>query len=281
MQSRRGARSPRRTTRDPSHPPGLGFTPRGASPPPRSPLTKPPTPPKKATPARTGLALPCIAYVAAYHALFAGALVAWHARTHGVVSPTQALLALFLVINVWICVCELSLLAYPLHIRAEAASFASRYGPHTLPPVFLFQPVRLGELLSLKYWSVMWSTYSALDPSYTDTTTFGYCVDVCNGMSTLLPSVACAVGMTYPVLSPRVLGMLGLVSYYQELYGTLVYYFQFFFNRRHAKLDRSLVLGIVLPANAIWVALPALGMWASSRLIRDGTYDVFLSGFAV
>ena len=201
-----------------------------------------------------------------------------HARTHGVVSLTQALLAIFLTINVWICVCELSLLAYPRHIKTEAAAFASRYGAHTLPPVFLFQPVRLEQVFSLKYWSVMWSTYSALDPSYTDTTTFGYCVDVCNGMSTLLPSIVCAIGMTYPVLSPRVLGMLGLVSYYQELYGTVVYYFQFFFNRRYAKLPTAMTLGIVLPANAIWVVMPALGMWASSRLIRDGNFDVFLSG---
>ena len=181
--------------------------------------------------ATTG-ALPCIAYVVLYHAVAAGGLVWWHARVHGVISLMQIFLAVFCAINAWISVCELSLLCYSSEIQRQYASFSAQYGAHVLPPVFLFERVALRQLFTLRYWAVMWSTYCALDPSYADTTTFGFCVDVGNGVTTLLPTVLFGVGMTWsPLLSPRGLGMLGLVKFYQELYGTVVYFFQYAFNR--------------------------------------------------
>ena len=270
--SRSSTRSPQR--RAPHLPPGLGYTPRASSPKTRTP---PSSSPKTAAADTARGLLPCMVYVVAYHLAFAGGLVAWHASKHGIVSPVHASLSVFLATNAWICVCEISLLCYPEHIQREYAGFAARYGPHTLAPVFLFRGVRLRDALGLKYWSVMWSTYSSLDASYVDTGSFGYCVDVCNGVSTLLPTLVYALGMTtHTLLSPRLLGMLGLVSFYQEAYGTVVYFFQFFFNGRHKKAPRSHVLGIVVPANFIWIAFPALGMWASARLILDGTFAVFL-----
>ena len=38
---------------------------------------------------------------------------------------------------------------------------------------------------------------------------------------------------------------------------------------------RAHVLGIVVPANGIWIACPALGLWASYQLIVRGDYTVF------
>lgn len=93
-----------------------------------------------------------------------------------------------------------------------------------------------------------------------------------------VPTALFAVGMTQPLLPPRGLGMLGLITFYQMLYGTLVYFFQFFNCGRHMPLARSLVLGVVVPANSIWIALPAVGLWASARLIVDGTFAVFRDG---
>ena len=142
--------------------------------------------------------------------------------------------------------------------------------------VFLFERVTVRELFSLRYWAVMWSTYCALDPSYADTKSFGYCVDVGNGWTTLLPTIAFAVGMTTPaVLSARWLGMLGLMEFYKELYGTIIYFFQYVNNRRFDRSPKAHVWGIVVPANGIWIGFPLLGMWACSRLIVDGNFDVF------
>ena len=43
----------------------------------------------------------------------------------------------------------------------------------------------------------------------------------------------------------RTLGALGLVFFYQMFYGTVGYYFQYFYNRRYAKTPAGLVAGLV------------------------------------
>jgi hypothetical protein len=281
----RDVRSPRRRrgTRDPSHPPGLGYTP----PPATTPRTKSrsatalgPPPPQPLPLQPTSGVLPCITYIVAYHAVVICALVSWHMRTHrGLLNPVQVLLATFCTINVWICICEIALLCYPEEIKRQAAAFAAIYGEGVLPPVFLFQPVRALDVIGLRYWARMWSTYCSLDPSYADTRTLGYCIDIGNGVSMLVPTVLFALGMTMTsdLVEARYLGMLGLVAFYQMFYGTCLYFFQYVRNKRYAKTPRSQVYGIVLLANGIWMAFPALGMWASARLIIDGTYSIFLN----
>ena len=159
----------------------------------------------------------CLVYVVVYHALFAGGLVYVHVDAHGAFSPLQAALAVFCAINAWICVCELALLVHSAKIQRVHRDTEAKLGVGRMPPVFLFEHASLRQVFSLEYWSVMWSTYAALDPSYADTTTFGFCVDVGNGVTTLLPTLAFAIGMTWPILEPRWLGMLGLVSFYQEM----------------------------------------------------------------
>lgn len=182
--------------------------------------------------------------------------------------------------QVWICVCEIALFRHCVAIEKAYEAHTAKLGAGKLPPVFLFEDVSLGTLLSVflpsRYVGVgMWGAYATLDPSYAQQGSFGFCVDVGNGLTTLLPSLLFAVSVTQPLLSARVLGMVGLLKFYQELYGTLVYFFQYFFNGRHRRSDLSLTLGVVVPANGIWIALPALGMWASARLVLDGSYEVF------
>ena len=60
----------------------------------------------------------------------------------------------------------------------------------------------------------------------------------------------------------------------QEFYGTCIYFFQYCFNGRYKRSPRAQVFGIVVPANGIWMAFPALGMWASAQLILDGDFSV-------
>jgi hypothetical protein len=106
-------------------------------------------------------ALPCIVYIVVYHALAISGLVVWHSRVTGVVSPVQLPLAVFCVINAFICVCEQALLFHAPHVQAQHAAFVARSGDHVLPsPLFLFERVPLLRALSLKYWAIMWSTYA-------------------------------------------------------------------------------------------------------------------------
>ena len=136
--------------------------------------------------------------------------------------------------------------------------------------------MRLVDVLSVRYWAVMWSTYAPLDPAYVDTVSFGYNIDVGNGVTQLLPSILFAVGMTaHGMLPARIFGMFGLVCFYQMWYGAVVYFFQYFNNRRHVG-HPGWHVAVVVVANVIWMVFPSLGMWACSRLIRDDSYSVFL-----
>lgn len=258
-------------------PPGLGFTPRKSSPSPKAPPSSGRLGPATFVPADG--ALTCIVYIVFYHVIFIVALAAWHLRTHNVVNPVQLLLAVFLTTNAWICICEIALLSYPTLIQRQFAAFCAKFGEHVLPsPIFLFERVRLRDVLSVRYWAIMWSSYAALDPAYIDTHSFGYCVDVGNGVTTLIPTVLFACGMTAQgaLLSARTLGVVGLISFYQECYGTCVYFFQYCFNKRYVGTPKAQVYGVVVVANGIWIAGPLLGMWASSHLVFDGNFKVFL-----
>ena len=214
-----------------SYPPGLGHTPKRSETPkaraastkrsatspkrtPKSASTAKKSPQEVAAPPSRGL-LPCMVYVVLYHASAAGALVYWHAHEHRVFNGWHVLLAVFCVINAWICICEIALLVCNVEIKRQHAEYASTLGPHVMPSVFLFDRVTVFELFTLRFWSLMWSQYAVLDPSYADTTTFGFCVDIGNGVTTLVPTVLFAIGMTFDILPARVLGMLGLVKFWQ------------------------------------------------------------------
>ena len=196
--------------------------------------------------------LPCIVYVVLYHQRqFAGVLGLPHVQIHGL-NAVQLVLAVFSAINAWVCVCEISLLVHAGAIRREYPRlWTPSSAPRCLPPIFLFQRASLSQIFSLRYWAAMWSTYSVLDPSYSDSTTFGFCVDVGNGVAGAVPTLLWAAGMTWPLLPARVLGAMGVAMYWQEFYGTVLYFFQYVYNRRFDRSPRAHVLGIVVPANAL------------------------------
>ena len=85
----------------------------------------------------------------------------------------------------------------------------------------------------------IWSGYSLFDPGYSDRRSFGYNIDVGNGFTTLIPAVLFAFGMTFELMPARVLGIIGLIIFWQMFYGTAVYFFQFFNNGRHKGHSRE------------------------------------------
>lgn len=116
----------------------------------------------------------------------------------------------------------------------------------------------------------MWSTYSLYDPSYSNRESFGFFIDVGNGWTTLVPSLLFMWGVTFSLLEARMLGVVGLLMFYQvsedtptaqnilpqhckhctatqrhfihltlvsslsqEFYGTVVYFLSYVFNGRY------------------------------------------------
>ena len=81
--------------------------------------------------------------------------------------------------------------------------------------------------------------------------------------------------MTRPVCSARVFGVVGLLAFYQELLGTVVYFSTFVANGRYrgkGALEVALFVGLT---NGLWVAGPAVGMAAALRCVFEDDYGVF------
>lgn len=201
-----------------------------------------------------------------------------HQRVHGVYNLTQIGLAFFLVINVLISWWEIALFVCQDQIRAEYEAIKEPYRGHELKRVgeVFARPIPLLRVLSLREWSVIWSSYSLFDPGYSDRRSFGYNVDVGNGFTTIIPAIIFTFGMTFELLPARVLGIVGIIMFWEMFYGTAVYFFQFFNNGRHkghSVRDLLLFVGIT---NLMWFIFPIWGLSASVRLILDGSYSVFL-----
>lgn len=203
----------------------------------------------------------------------AAALV--HACVHDA-NAHQAALGCFLCLNVIVALWEICLFLRIGAIRARHERLKVDYHGRELDRAldFLRTPVPIARLFSPDLWSELWSSYALFDDSYADRRSFGFFIDVGNGFSTLVPSLVFLVGMTAPVLPARVLGIVGLLLFYQMAYGTLIYLMSYVLNRRwrgHPPVHVALFVGL---SNGLWLVFPGWGIVVSVRMILDGTYAV-------
>ncbi len=229
------------------------------------------TPNEAKAPAR-GFRLPVWNWLMLWMALFVGGPVALHATLHGGVNGWHALLAFFLAINIAICVWEISL--YFRIDDIERWHHGPREGNDRPRGSLYTTRVAPGELLSTRLWARVWSEYAFYDPSYADRRSFGFAIDVGNGFSTLIPSLVFLAGMTFPFLSPVVLGLIGAFIFYQKFYGTCLYFFTYLFNRRYQGHRLGSVIAMVGGTNGVWLFFPAIGLYVCLRLILENRFDV-------
>jgi hypothetical protein len=225
-----------------------------------------------------GLTIPTAAVVGAV-VLIGTVFHTWlHQRVHGVYNLTQIGLAFFLVINVMIAWWEIALFFCQDQIHAEYEATKEAYRGRELTRVaeIFMRPVPLLKVLAPCQWTEIWSGYSLFDPGYSDRRSFGYNIDVGNGFTTLVPAVIFAFGMTFELMPARVLGIIGVIIFWQMFYGTAVYFFQFFNNgRHHGHSARDLLLFVGI-SNSMWFVFPVWGLYASIQMILDGSYGIFL-----
>jgi|TARA_B100001540_G_C15547247_1_gene524178 hypothetical protein len=223
-------------------------------------------------------------YASAFVLLFWAPFVYYHREVHGVVNPTHCALTLFNAVNVLICLWEHALFLHRDRIRKHHAALKKRHGDRTLPsPLCLFERITPRQALSYEYWSVIWSTYSLLDPSYANQTSFGFWIDTGNGVVTLAPTLLLSVGATWDLanysplgLSNRALGVLGVVINYQMLYGTVLYFGNYCLNAYYRKTAGPHVATVVV-ANAIWIAFPAMWMRVCWEMVATDACDALRS----
>ena len=202
-----------------------------------------------------------------------------HWNVHSAFSVHQAGLVFFLVVNLLVNFWEIGLLKYGDRIRDEYHATRSHFRGRELERAneLFLQRIPIQSALSLDRWTGIWSVYALFDPGYSRRGSFGFNIDTCNGISTLIPGVVFAFGMTYEILPARVLGILGIAMFWQMFYGTAVYFFQFFHAGRHvghSPRDLFLVVGL---SNCSWFIFPLWGIAASVWLIYEDSYSLFTS----
>lgn len=199
-----------------------------------------------------------------------------HALVHGSFNVHQAALAFFLVINVLVNFWELALHACADQIRREYEETKIPYKGRVTERVneVMTKRIPLNEVFRFHHWTGIWSSYALFDPGYADRRAFGWNIDVGNGWSTVLPALLTAFGMTFEIIPARALGIIGIAMYWQMLYGTIVYFFQFFNNRCHVGYSKAMIASFVGSSNGLWFIFPIWGLWLSTQLIYADSYAI-------
>ena len=228
-------------------------------------------------PQTSGATVPAIAVIATFVVGFTALHIWLHYRTHGVFNGTQIALSFFLVVNALIAFWEMALYFSQDKIQAEYNEYRKSYRGREIEACaeVFSRPIPITRLLSFDEWTRVWSSYSLFDSGYSDRRSFGYNIDVGNGFTTIIPATLFTFSMTFEFIPPRVLGIIGVIIFWQMFYGVAVYFFQFFNSGRqkgHSVKDIVVVIGV---SNAAWAIFPLIGLWASIELILSGNYSIF------
>ena len=137
-------------------------------------------------------------------------------------------------------------------------------------------PLTLSQVFDEKTWSKVWSTYSLYDPSYSNPESFGFFIDVGNGWTTIPPCLLLNYAMIFPQkVNPLLVGCTTLASYWQMLYGTLIYFLSYIFNKRYTGFGSTEVVLFVGLTNGIWVIFTSLGIYAAISILRKNDMSIF------
>ena len=90
-----------------------------------------------------------------------------------------------------------------------------------------------------------------------------------------LNTIGWLVGMTVDIVEPRTLGLIGLAKFYQEFYGTIIYFLSYVFNKRYRGRPPAEVGLFVGVSNGLWFLFPLIGIWASCQLVYSDSYLIF------
>ncbi len=203
--------------------------------------------------------------------------VVLHHHVHGVWNVHQMAMAFFLWLNTIIALWEICLFLRIDLIEKDFARFRTEYAGRPLDRVkdFFFTKISFAQIFSPTTWSQIWSSYALFDDSYADRKSFGFWIDVGNGVSMLFVSLLYLYGITFELLAPQWLGIVGLLACYQMGYGTAVYFASFVFNRRYRGHTPGALATFVGLSNGIWLFFPAWGIWTALQLITTSQYTVF------
>lgn len=208
--------------------------------------------------------------------LVSGAAIACRFWITGDFNLAYTLLAFFLSVNLLACYWEICLLLRGATIEERRQHWEKLGSNSQIAPAleFLTMSVPLRQAFSTKVWADLWGVYSLFDASYADKKTYGFNVDIANGVVTPVLSLVLLATITVPFLPGRVAGILGVLLFWQWIYVTSVYIVSFFVAGRHRLISRKEQFVYIWVPNLFWILLPIFGFYVSVRLVLDGTYTV-------
>lgn len=197
-------------------------------------------------------------------------------QVHGDWNAIHSVLSLFLSINLLICYWEICLFLRRDLVETRTAYWREwRKRTGRTPAIeFLRARVPLVRMLSPTVWADVWAAYSQYDGSYADRRTFGFNVDIVNGFLTPVPTLIVYAAYTFQFLPALVAGIVGVILFWQVMYGAVVYLISFFVAGRQARISRRELYTWIVAPNSPWMAGGLLGVYVSIRLITDGDYSV-------
>jgi hypothetical protein len=206
----------------------------------------------------------------------AGLQIYAHYQAFHVINYWHVALTVFLSINAFICWCEICLHCFHGHVAKTHAALEKEFRSNksAVASRWFLTPITLGNVFG-RAWAEMWATYAVFDSSYADNGTYSFWVDSGNGLFTLVPTLLLLCGMTNdlsPVgLTPFWLGLLSFVTFWTEFYGTVLYFWSFFYHGRHRGNSLLDNLRFVVLTNGTWFVMPAIGMYVSTRIMRENS----------
>ena len=211
----------------------------------------------------------------------AAAQIHYHNVRHGVFNAWQIGLALFLSVDVFVCLAEIQLYLRGAYIASRHRALRKQFGggdEMTAVWQWFVQPLTLRSLLGTT-WADMWATYALFDDHYADDHSYPYFVDCGNGVFMLLPTLLLLCGMTNDLssigLTPRLLGLVSLLAFWTQLYGTVMYIWTFYRHKRYEPAGVKAHL-IMWGFNSLWLVAPSFGCYAAWTMILSNDLKLFL-----
>jgi len=190
-------------------------------------------------------------------------------------------------LNILIALCEMALGKHIRLIQDDYQKLRLQYasspgGSVQAAMAYLTMPLPWDRLADGKLWCRMWSTYALYDPSYQNSESLGFFLDVGNGWTTIPPCLLMNLAMSMPqwhfttrVRSPLFVGCVCLASYWQILYGTIVYLVSFVWNQRYQGKSTAELVGFVGCTNGLWLVFPMMGISACVSILHTQDFSVF------
>ncbi|CAB9508894.1 expressed unknown protein [Seminavis robusta] len=179
-------------------------------------------------------------------------------------------------LNLLIAMIEISLGIHISLIKSDYKKLKARNQEALAAVELMNMEIPWNRLFDGKLWSRMWSTYALYDPSYQNDESYGFFIDVGNGWSTIPPCLLMNAAIVLPQhFSPLFVGCVCLASYWQMMYGTIVYFLSYIWNERYKGKPLVISLGIVGIANGIWMVFPSIGIYACVSILDKKDFSVF------